>query len=146
MKQIPNERFFAWVEAEIAEGRSVRFRLKGNSMFPLIRNERDVVVLSPCVKEELQVMDVVLFRYRGNHVLHRILRREGSTLHLQGDGSYVAKEQCEIGDVVGKVIQIVRPSGKIVSVDGWSWRFTSKVWQCLGNVRRPVLRLLHKLL
>ena len=115
-------------------------------MFPLIRNERDVVVLSPCVKEELQVMDVVLFRYRGNHVLHRILRKEDSTLYLQGDGSYVAKEQCEIGDVVGKVIQIVRPSGKIISVDGWRWRFTSKMWQCLGIGRRPVLRLLHKLL
>ena len=33
MKCIPNDVFFAWVESEIAEGHSVRFRLKGQSMF-----------------------------------------------------------------------------------------------------------------
>ena len=65
MKQIPNELFFTWVETEIAEGNSVRFRLKGQSMFPLLRNERDEVVIYPCVADELQPMDVVLFRYQG---------------------------------------------------------------------------------
>ncbi len=145
MKPIPNERFFAWVEAEIAEGRTVRFRLKGSSMFPLIRNERDVVVLSPCVAQELRVMDVVLFRYRGKHVLHRIIRKEGSRLMLQGDGSYVAKEQCEVTEVVGKVRQIVRPSGRCIEVEGWRWKCCSHLWRCLGVLRSPVLRILHKL-
>lgn len=45
MKIVANDTFFAWVEAEIAAGRPVRFRLKGNSMFPLLRNGKDVVVL-----------------------------------------------------------------------------------------------------
>ena len=112
MKQIPNDLFFAWIEAEIAEGHSVRFRLKGQSMFPLLRNERDEVVLYPCTPEELCPMDVVLFRYREKHVLHRILRREGDILFLQGDGSYVAKESCTVFDVVGKMHEIVRSSGK----------------------------------
>lgn len=59
MKCIPNDVFFAWVESEIAEGHSVRFRLKGQSMFPLLRNERDEVVLYPCHENELRPMDVV---------------------------------------------------------------------------------------
>ena len=92
MKQIPNELFFAWIEKEIAEGRSVQFRLKGYSMFPLLRNECDEVVLTPCQENELRPMDVVLFRYQGKHVLHRIIRREGSKLYIQGDGSFVAKK------------------------------------------------------
>ena len=54
MKQIPNDFFFSWVEKEIAEGRNVRFRLKGNSMFPLLRDGRDVVVLYPCTEDELR--------------------------------------------------------------------------------------------
>ena len=103
MKQIPNNLFFAWVESEIAEGRSVRFRLKGHSMFPLLRNERDEVVLHPCTDAELQTMDAVLFRHQGRHVLHRILRREGDRLLIQGDGSFVARETCTVGDVIGKV-------------------------------------------
>ena len=145
MRQIPNEVFFAWVETEIAEGHSVRFRLKGQSMFPLLRNERDDVVLYPCTEEELKPMDVVLFRYQGRHVLHRILRREGERLYLQGDGSYVAHEQCTIADVVGKVHEVIRPSGKIVSVDAWQWHMLSHLWCGLGIFRTPCLRILHKL-
>jgi len=145
MKQIPNEVFFAWVEQEIAEGRSVRFRLKGQSMFPLLRNERDEVVLYPCREEELQPMDVVLFRYQGKHVLHRILRREGSCLYLRGDGSYVAKEMCATADVVGKVQEVIRPSGKMIPVDAWQWRMPSRLWCGLGIFRNPCLRVLHKI-
>ena len=146
MKCIPNEIFFAWVESEIAEKRSVRFRLKGQSMFPLLRNERDEVVLYPCREDELQPMDVVLFRFQGRHVLHRILRREGNWLFLRGDGSYVAKEQCTTTDVVGKVHEVIRQSGKVIPVDAWQWKMASQLWCGLGIFRNPCLRILHKLL
>lgn len=144
MKQIPNQLFFEWVEQEIAEGRSVRFRLVGHSMFPLIRNGKDEVLLTPCADEELRPMDVVLFHYQGKHVLHRILRREGSRLILQGDGSLVAKELCNTADVVGKVSEIVRPSGKAVSVHHWSWRLSGFLWVKLGVLRRPIIRIYHR--
>lgn len=145
IKQIPNDWFFAWVETEIAEDRPVRFRLKGDSMFPLLRNGRDGVLLHPCTAEELAPMDVVLFRYRGKHVLHRILRREGDMLFLQGDGSFVAKETCTVSDVVGKVREIVRPSGKTISVTDWKWRLPSRLWRGLGVLRTPCLRVLRYL-
>lgn len=144
MKQIPNEVFFAWVESEMAEGHSVRFRLKGQSMFPLLRNECDEVMLCPCKEEELQPMDVVLFRYQGRHVLHRILQREGDCLYLRGDGSYVAEEKCTIADVVGKVQEVIRPSGTRIPVDAWRWRIVSRLWCGLGIFRNPCLRVLHK--
>ena len=144
MKQIPNQLFFEWVEQEIAEGRSVRFRLVGHSMFPLIRNGKDEVLLIPCKEEELRPMDVVLFRFQGRHVLHRILCREGSRLILQGDGSLVAKECCSTTDVVGKVSLIVRPSGKAVSVHHWGWRLSGFLWVKLGVLRRPIIRIYHR--
>ena len=143
MKTIPNDTFFACVEAELAEGRPVRFRLKGNSMFPLLRNRKDVVVLEKCSFESLKPMDVVLFRYRGKHVLHRIIRREGECLLIQGDGSIVAKEECKVDDVVGKVVQICRSSGKVLSVDSWQWRIPSRLWRGLGFLRTWLLRGVH---
>ena len=143
MKTIPNDTFFACVEAELAEGRPVRFRLKGNSMFPLLRNGKDVVVLEKCSFESLKRMDVVLFRYRGKHVLHRIIRREGERLLIQGDGSIVAKEECKVDDVVGKVVQICRSSGKVLSVDSWQWRIPSRLWRGLGFLRTWLLRGVH---
>lgn len=145
MKQIPNDLFFAWVEDEIGSGRPVRFRMKGDSMFPLLRSNRDEVVLHLCAEEELEPMDVVLFRYKGRHLLHRIIRRDGNRLLIQGDGSYVAKEECCTGDVIGRVQAIVRPSGKTIAVDEWQWRLPSCLWQQVGCLRRPLLRMLKYL-
>ena len=144
-QQIPNDLFFAWVESELAEGRRVRFRLKGSSMFPLIREGRDEVMIRPCAEDELHPMDVVLFRYRGKHVLHRILRREGERLLIQGDGSFVAKEECTVNDVVGKVVQVCHPSGKVLSVDSWQWTIPSRLWRLSNTIRVFLLRVAHKL-
>lgn len=125
MKQIPNDLFFNWVEGEIAQGRSVQFLLKGVSMYPLIRGGKDKIVLSPCSPGELRPMDVVLFRYRGQHLLHRIIRRDGDLLTIKGDGSYVAMEVCNVYDVIGRVQAVIRPSGMEIPVVSWKWKLPS---------------------
>lgn len=145
MKQIPNELFFSWVESEIAEGRSVRFRLKGHSMYPLLRNGRDEVLLYPCSAGELKPMDLILFKYNGKHLLHRIIKIDGSRLYIQGDGSIKAKEQCTAADVVGKVKAVIRPSGKTISVDDWRWTLPSNIWQRAGFLRGLILRIHYHL-
>ena len=145
MKKVANNVFFSWLEEEIAQGKPVRFRLKGNSMFPLLRNGKDEVILEKCFPENLKPMDVVLFRYRGKHVLHRIIRREGERLLIQGDGSIVAKEECTVDDVVGKVVQICRPSGKEIPVGSWQWTIPSRVWRGLGFLRIWLLRVAYRL-
>lgn len=143
MKAIPNRLFFNYVAERLSDGDNVRLRLKGNSMFPLLRNNKDVVVLAPCVGEKLVPMDVVLFRYRGDYVLHRIVRREGDRLLMQGDGVYASYEQCMVGDVVGRVIAVCRPNGRVDSVDGWRWRIASRLWRVAEPLRRCVLKFLY---
>ena len=143
MKIVSNELFFAWVEEELAKGNNVRIRMKGVSMLPLLRGEKDEVLLAPCPPDELKPMDVVLFHFRGKHVLHRIIRRKGDWLRIQGDGSFVAVEQCHTKDVVGKVIKVYRPSGREVSVDSWRWRWPSRLWRCSDTLRRLMLRVIH---
>lgn len=145
MRRIPNEQFFLWVENEIAEGRSVRFRLKGDSMYPLLRNGLDEVILYPCKNEELQPMDVVLFRHKGKHLLHRIIKIDGNRLYMQGDGSIIAKEECFYSDVIGKVMEVVRSSGRIVSLNSREWRFSSSLWRRMGIIRSFILKAIFKL-
>ena len=143
MKRIPNDLFFAWVESEIAQGRSVQIRLKGVSMYPLLREGKDEVILSACQKEELQPMDVVLFRYHGMHILHRVIHRDGDKLTMKGDGSFSTKENCTTGDVIARVEAVIRPSGKIIRVDDWKWKVPSWIWCKLGILKNPILRVLH---
>lgn len=44
---LSNRLFFEQVEAMLAEGHEVQIRMKGHSMRPLLRNERDIAVLTP---------------------------------------------------------------------------------------------------
>lgn len=143
MKTVPNVDFFAWVESEIREGGSVRFRVKGNSMSPLLRDGKDEVVLHPCSAGELERLDVVLFRYRGRHILHRIVGKRDGLFILQGDGVCAFHEECGAEDIVGIVKQVHYCSGRVVSVSSLRWRLQSRCWRALGRFRGIVLRILN---
>ena len=50
MMQLSNRLFFEQVEAMLAEGHEVQIRMKGHSMRPLLRSERDIAVLTPIAR------------------------------------------------------------------------------------------------
>ena len=138
MKQLPNHIFFAQVESEILQGRSVWFKIKGISMLPFLKDNKDSVLLSP-VKEPVVKNDVVLFSYNGRHVLHRLIKIEGEKYIMQGDGVYASKEFCYSKDIIGIVTKVQRPSGKIIPVTSFSWRLLSALWGNLRFLRRYLL-------
>lgn len=141
---LPNQLFFEQVEAMLAEGREVQIRMKGHSMRPLLRSERDQVVLSPCTDPaRLQPGDIVLFRTYGRHILHRIVRRDGDRLTLAGDGNYRITEQCTTRDVIGVATRAIRASGRTVGFDSPGWRLRSRLWLSIPPwLRRQLLRVL----
>lgn len=47
---LTNRLFFEQVEAMLAEGHEVQIRMKGHSMRPLLRSERDIAVLTPIAR------------------------------------------------------------------------------------------------
>ena len=112
-------------------------------MFPLLRNNKDVVILASCPEKALAAMDVVLFRYCDDYVLHRIICRKGNKLITQGDGVYSSFEQCFVDDVVGKVVAVRRQNGRVISVDSWRWRIPSYLWRLFEPIRCVVLRFLY---
>ena len=136
--------FFEQVEAMLAAGHEVQIRMKGHSMRPLLRSERDQVVLTPCTDPaRLQPGDVVLFRCYGRHILHRIVRRDGERLTLAGDGNYRITEQSTFCVVVGFVVCVIRATGRVVSCDSPGWQLRSRLWLAIPPwLRRQVLRVL----
>ena len=88
MKPVPNEIFFAEVERLLAEENRVAITVQGNSMRPFMRSVRTQVVLARCDAGSLERGDVVLFRYRGRHILHRIVRIADGRFMLAGDGNF----------------------------------------------------------
>lgn len=61
--------------------------IKGTSMLPLLRQEKDTVVVVPAEPSQVEPMDVVLFhdRQRDRYVLHRLIAKDADTLTTLGD-------------------------------------------------------------
>ena len=144
MKTLSNDIFFAQVESEIAAGRCVRFKVKGHSMYPLLRDGKDEVTLSPLTCDP-SVNDIVLFRYRGKHILHRIISIEGDTYTIQGDGIYLSCECCTREDIIG-VVTHIHKNGK-VTIGTMSKRALSYYfcWYKLRFCRMYLLSFLKKI-
>jgi hypothetical protein len=108
IKTVENERLFADLEGVLGDGGEVVMRVRGHSMRPFLRDGRDAVRLVPTDAAALRTGMVVLFRYRGRHVLHRIRRIEGNRLTIKGDGNYCTTEHTTRGEVAAVVRSVIR--------------------------------------
>lgn len=139
METIGNNIFFENVESIIAQQQCVTIRVKGFSMRPLLRNGLDEVVVHPMMPQYLKCGDIVLFRYRGHHVMHRIIARDKEQLTLSGDGNYRRTEHCTTTDVVGIIRQVIRPNGDVIECSSRKWRLQSTCWLALPQIVRRYL-------
>ena len=117
MKVLQNDFFFEEVKRIISTGESVEILVKGGSMSPYLRDGIDKVVLGPVKLLDINRGDIVLFSYSNSYLLHRIIKRKGEQLIIQGDSNLIKKENVILSDILGVVRFIIRPSGKCVSVD-----------------------------
>lgn len=103
--KVGNEIFFAAVEERLAAGERVKITLVGTSMQPTIC-EGDAVTLEPATGNPA-VGDVVLFRYRGQHLLHRIVAIADGVYTTLGDNC-VNTESCRREDIVARLVEVER--------------------------------------
>ena len=89
-----NDKLFEEIASLLARGVEVTVAVKGRSMRPLLVEGRDHVTLRRCIIDDVRRGDVVLARESGcgRVLLHRVIRRDGGTLVLQGDGNRVQTE------------------------------------------------------
>ena len=105
---ISNDIFFAEVLRVLREGKNVTIPVKGVSMLPFIRGDRDSVELEPIANARpLAVGDIVLFRVAGRYILHRIIQLDGNQAVMQGDGA-ICCEHCPTSDIFGRVVTILK--------------------------------------
>lgn len=111
----------------------------GDSMMPLIRQDRDLLIIEkPCGR--LKKYDVPLYkRDNGQYVLHRILKvREGDYV-ICGDNRYVKEYGITDRQIIGVLKAVVR-DGKEVSVTNRKYRVYVHLWCDLFPIRAFILR------
>jgi len=123
----------------LTTGKEVRFTPSGVSMRPYIEGDKDSVVLAP-LNRAPRVGDILLAQVEtlcGNktYVLHRLIRIEGESLVLQGDGNLAGEERCNTADVIGRVIAIENPKGRRKLLT------RGRVWYLLKPLRKYLLKI-----
>lgn len=133
---ISNDPFFAEVVRMLNEGKRVRIPVKGYSMLPFIRGEKDEVWLE--APGEVKVDDIVLFHYHGRYIMHRVIGREGDRYIIQGDGVPKNREYPLREEICGKAVSIIRDG---VDTDPYSPKELRRVhlWRRLRPIRRYLL-------
>jgi hypothetical protein len=101
-------------EGVLAKGAAFRFRAKGNSMHPFIRNH-DVLTLIPIGPSGPEVGDVVAVMLPGgDHLLvHRVIAIKQGVCVLKGDGLVSVDGEFSIHLLLGKVVKVHRNHRRI---------------------------------
>lgn len=141
-RHVANSILIPQIKQMIDEGHTVTFRVRGRSMRPMIEGDRDSVVLAPC-QGEVNVGDVILAEvWPQRYVLHRIVKVEGNTLTMRGDGNLTGTEIFDRSVVVGRAEAFVR-KGKTLRMDSLRWRIYSAIWPRLLPLRRYLLFIIY---
>ena len=93
----------------------------GDSMQPLIRQDRDLLIIEKS-EGRLKKYDVPLYkRDSGQYVLHRILKVRKDDYVICGDNRYCKEYGISDRHIIGVLTAVVR-SGKEISVNDWRYK------------------------
>ena len=111
----------------------------GYSMYPMLRNRRDRVIIRPVGEKKLRRYDLPLYkRPSGQYVLHRIVGVRKDHYLIRGDNTYVL-EHVPFDWVLGYVTEFYREDRHVLSSSRW-YRF----YACMWHVFYPVRWFVHK--
>ncbi len=126
------------IEALLADGQSVQFPPRGWSMYPLLADGRDQVIVAPLEGQRLRRGDVALYRRdNGILVLHRVWKVSSDGIWFVGDNQKTVEGPLQREQVLGVMTAVIR-KGKTVCVTDMKYRFLSRLWLSARPLR-PVL-------
>jgi len=126
-------------EEQLAKNGKLIYTNRGDSMMPLIKQDRDLLIIKP-VHGRLKKYDVPLYkRDSGQYVLHRILQVRKHDYVICGDNRWVNEYGIRDRHIIGVLTAVVR-NGKEISVNDWKYKAYVHLWCDLFPVRELFLK------
>ncbi len=148
---IKNSLMMEEIRKLISEGKSVTIKVKGYSMSPFLVHERDNICLTGWKDEDIVPGVVALVKdMRGVYLVHRIIKRDGDIITLEGDGNIKIQEKAEVKEIIAIVKSIERFTGwqkeaKVYNTDSKKWKRYSKLWLAVKPIRRYLLAIWRRI-
>ena len=123
---------------QIAHDGSYVSTTSGMSMYPMLRNRRDRVVLLPVGEKRLRRWDLPLYlRADGKHVLHRIIAVKKDHYVIRGDNTW-EKEIVRDAQIIGVVSEFYRGKRHVLA-SSRLYRAYAALWHGIYPLRRALL-------
>jgi hypothetical protein len=143
----PGSDFEALAVHILAGGHDLRFRARGSSMLPLLR-DGDILDVQPIGETpSIRSGEIVLYRSPGRGiVVHRVvgILRQGQEdiLLVKGDAAHAPEPQVPASDVLGRVVSTER-SGRRCQAGSWAARRSAPLFVRAYRLRRCVYGVLN---
>ncbi len=137
--------YLAQAAERLREGTSVRLLVQGNSMLPFIHGGKDQVTLVPFRGEDLGLGTAALYRWQGQYMIHRLVKKDATHYHFLGDGNICRMETIARHEVIGILRTIHHPDGTETDATSPRWMRRGMWWYRLRPLRRYFLFLYRKL-
>ena len=128
------------IEEEINENGKLVFTNVGTSMKPLIKQDRDILIIEK-TNGKLKKYDIPLYKRKdGQYVLHRILNVSNDEYVICGDNCYIKEYGITDSNIIGVLTAIVR-KGKQVKTTDFKYKLYTHIWCDLFFIRAFMLRM-----
>ncbi|MCI5910258.1 MAG: S24/S26 family peptidase [Oscillospiraceae bacterium] len=129
-------------EEEINKTGKLIYTNVGDSMMPLIRQGKDLLIIEK-VNGRLKKYDVPLYkRDSGQYVLHRILKVRKNDYVICGDNRWGREYGIQDRHIIGVLTGIIR-DGKEISVNDKKYKIYVHLWCDFFWIRAFILRTKH---
>lgn len=129
-------------EEEINQTGKLIYTNVGDSMMPLIRQGKDLLIIEK-VNGRLKKYDVPLYkRDSGQYVLHRILKVRKNDYVICGDNRWGREYGIQDKHIIGVLTGIIR-DGREVSVNDKKYKIYVHLWCDFFWIRAFILRTKH---
>lgn len=128
-------------EEQLEKHGSLVYTNVGDSMMPLLREHRDLLIIEKREPGRCKKFDVVLYRRpSGKYILHRIIKVRADDYIIAGDNRWEREIGVKDDWIFGVLTGVVR-DGKKLDVTSWKYRLYVFLWCDLFWIRAGILWL-----
>ena len=142
----PNMQEFSPFICEILKnGGSARLTVTGNSMWPMLKDGIDSVLIEPA-NRMVKRWELPLYqRDDGSLVLHRVMKKKKDAYAMCGDNQVIVEWPVRAEQIIGIAVEFTR-KGKTTKCNNILYRIYAAMWSILRPCRLFMLRLYRKII
>lgn len=111
----------------------------GASMFPMLRNRKDTIIVTP-YEGRLKKYDVPLYKRGSSYILHRIIEVRPDSYVIRGDNCIQKEYGITDEQILGVLTGFYRGAKK-VNMDGVGYKLYVRVWPFSYPVRKLYVKM-----